>query len=85
MKRIIEIPEYNPKRGIILNWSRDFEITVDTDGKQVHICGNPAGLESLANHLLNLAQDNVPAGTHIHLDDYNSLNDNSAELIIERM
>lgn len=85
MKRIIEIPEYNPNRGIILNWTSDFEITVDTDGNQVHISGNSAGLESLANHLLNLAQDNVPAGTHIHLDEYNSLDDNSAELIIERM
>lgn len=85
MKRIIEIPGYNPERGIILKWSHDFEIKVDTDGKQVHISGNSAGLESLANHLLNLAQDNVPAGTHIHLDEYNSLNDNSAELIIERM
>ena len=85
MKRIIEIPEYNPKRGIILNWTSDFEITVDTDGNQVHISGNSAGLESLANHLLNLAQDNVPEGTHIHLDDYNSLEDNSAELIIERI
>ena len=85
MKRIIEIPEYNPRWGIILNWSRDFEIKVATDGKQVHISGNPAGLESLANHLLNLTQDNVPEGTHIHLDHYNSLEDNSAELIIERM
>ena len=84
MKHTIDIPEYRPEEGINLNWIEDFEIKVETDGRQVHISGNPAGLKSLANHLLNLAQDEVPTGTHIHLDDQNSLEDNSAELIIER-
>lgn len=85
MKKTIDIPEYNPEKGISLNWTEGFEIKVDTDGSQVHISGNPAGLASLANHLMNLAQPSVPAGTHIHLDAYDSLEDNSAELIIERL
>ena len=48
------------------------------------IIANKEGLTSLANHLLNLAQDNVPRGYHLHFDESNSLKDGSSELIIEK-
>lgn len=38
-----------------------------------------------ARHLLTLAQDSVPSGTHIHFDDLNSLEDGSIGLIIEKL
>ena len=41
------------------------------------------GLLSLAGILTVLAEGQ--AGDHIHLDEYNSLDDGSAELIIERI
>lgn len=39
----------------------------------------------MASHLLNLAQADVPLGTHIHLDSLNSLEDGSDEIIIEKI
>ena len=40
----------------------------------------PSG-KNLADHLKSLAEE--PAGSHIHLDDYNSLEEGSSELILE--
>ena len=45
---------------------------------------NKAGLISLANHLLTLAQDEVEDGAHIHLDEHNSLEKDSVDFIIEK-
>lgn len=47
------------------------------------IAANREGMLSLANILIDLA-DSQP-GDHIHLDEYNSLEEGSAELIIERI
>lgn len=52
--------------------------------KEVLISANNEGLLSLANHLLTLAQKEVPIGSHIHLDEYNSLEEGSIDLIIEK-
>jgi hypothetical protein len=41
-------------------------------------------LISLAIHLLTLAQENVPVGSHCHFDEHNSLEHGSKELIIEK-
>lgn len=43
---------------------------------------NKSGLISLANHLLNLGQDDISFGHHLHFDEYNSLEEGSSELII---
>ncbi len=48
------------------------------------LSANKAGLTSLAIQLLTLAQDNVPAGCHIHYDKFNSLEDGSIELVIQK-
>ncbi|MBQ7501523.1 hypothetical protein IJT93_02240 [bacterium] len=64
-------------------WSESFAIEVKTDGKQVVISADREGLLSLANHLAALAEERP--GSHFHLDEYNSLEENSAELIIERI
>ena len=39
---------------------------------------------SLARHLLVLAQEEAPSGSHIHLDSFNSLEDGSVELILDK-
>lgn len=80
----MEVPEKRAGESLALIWDSGYEITVSIGDGTVHVAGNAAGLRSLARHLLALASDNVPTGYHIHLDDSNSLEDGSNEVIIER-
>ena len=65
-----------------VKWVDGFEIAVKImDGAAV-ISANREGLLSLAQQLIALA-DAAP-GSHIHYDEYNSLEEGSAELIIEQ-
>lgn len=81
----IDIPEYNVNAGLRLCWSDGYSIKISTNDNEIIISANREGLLSLANHLLNLAQANVPCGTHIHLDEYDSLEDGSQSIIIEKI
>ena len=66
------------------NWEDGFTIAVkiEEDGA-VLLSANKEGLLSLANHFMALAQE--PSRSHFHLDQYNSLEEGSAELIVERI
>ena len=67
-----------------INWEDGFTIKVRVeDGGTVVICANKEGLLSLAGQLADLA--NEQTGCHIHYDAYNSLEDGSSELIIEKI
>lgn len=81
----IEVPDYNIREGIKYNWSNGFEVSVNQSEESIVIEANKSGLESLANHLLNLAQDSIPVGYHIHLDEHNGLRDQSVELVIQKI
>lgn len=85
MKVILDIPSYSENSGIVFKWEGDFQIKVVSEDGDVYIKANADGLTSFANHLLNLAQTSVPIGTHIHLDEYNSLEEDSLDLIIEKI
>lgn len=63
------------------NWEDGFVIRVSSQNDEVLISANREGLVSLANHLLALADE----GGHFHLDQHNSLEDGSCELIVERV
>ena len=65
-----------------LNWIDGSMIRVTAENGEVLVSANKEGLLSLAGHLTALAEQ--PGECHIHLDEYNSLEDGSAELIIER-
>lgn len=65
-----------------LQWEEGFTISVDIDRNTAVIRANREGLLSLANHMISLAEE--PSGSHIHLDEYNALEEGSAELIIEK-
>ncbi len=80
----MNIPDYNESNGIKYNWEKGFEIEVKNNDGIVCIIANKAGLQSLANHLLNLAQDKIPKGCHLHFDENNSLEEGSLELIVEK-
>lgn len=66
-----------------LEWEDGFEIRVRIDKNTVTISANQAGLQSLAKQLTALAE--AAPGSHIHYNEYNSLEAGSAEMIIERI
>lgn len=66
-----------------LHWEDGFEIRVRVEGGEARISANAAGLRSLAKHLLTLAEERP--GSHLHLDPYNSLEADSAPLLLERI
>ena len=65
-----------------IKWVDGFEIRIGIDGGATLISANREGLLSLAEQLTMLAEH--PAGSHIHYDKYNSLEEGSDELIIEK-
>ncbi len=78
----INIPEYDD--AIELVWNKNYKIKTSTPYDTITIEANRDGLLSLARHLLLLAQEEVPSGSHFHLDEFNSLEDGSVELIISK-
>lgn len=66
-----------------IEWIEGSEISVNVYNKEVTISANKEGLLSLAGQLKALAEG-VP-GDHIHYDEDNSLEEGSAEMIIERV
>ena len=66
-----------------IEWVGDFKIDVRLDSDNtVVISANRDGLLSLARQLTTLADSIV--GSHIHYDDYNSLEDGSIPMIIQK-
>ncbi|MER5930784.1 hypothetical protein [Streptomyces sp. NPDC002054] len=70
--------------ALVFTWDADARIEVRDLGGEVVIEANAAGLRTLAGHLLVLAGDGVPDGSHLHLEDSNGLEDGSVGLVLER-
>jgi hypothetical protein len=85
MKVEIEVEEYNDSNGLMLKWEKGFFVEVKNECDEIIISANKEGLYSFARHFLTLAQDTVKEGTHIHLDEYNSLEEESIDLIIQKI
>ncbi|WP_284452952.1 Imm32 family immunity protein [Parachlamydia acanthamoebae] len=79
----LEVPDYG-EDGFIYKWEPDSEIEVKFQDNVVIVIANSSGLKSLASHLLNLAQENVPQYYYFNLDEYNSLEKGSIELIVQK-
>ena len=67
---------------MIMGWIDGFEIRTAVKSNNIVISANREGLLSLAKHLTALA-DGEP-GEHVHYDEFNSLEEWSTEIIIER-
>lgn len=67
-----------------INWVDGLCIKVDADKNEVVISANKEGLLSLSEICNTLASSDV-IGDHVHLDQYNSLEDGSVELIISKL
>ncbi|HEX2909509.1 MAG TPA: hypothetical protein VH186_01780 [Chloroflexia bacterium] len=85
MRIELDVPEYSLETGISLDWEEGFTIKSRIENSSIVIEANREGLISLARHLLTLAQIEIPSNSHIHLDEYNSLENESCEIIIERI
>ena len=68
---------------MITGWVDGFEIRASVKSNTIFISANREGLLSLAKHLTALA-DGEP-GDHVHYDEFNSLEEGSTEIIIERV
>ena len=66
-----------------INWKDGFAIKVRIEDNTIVLSANKEGLLSLAG-ILNILADE-PAGGHIHLDEYNSLEDGSTGIILEKI
>ena len=66
-----------------IHWVDGSEIRVSVEHGEAVISANKEGLLSLAQQLTALAEET--AGSHIHYDEYNSLEERSAELTIEKL
>ncbi len=62
---------------------RDFSVSVSIENNTATISANRDGLLTLANIFAALSEE--PAGERVQLDEYNSLEDDSAELVIRRI
>ncbi|MBL9029159.1 MAG: hypothetical protein JNK42_01645 [Caedimonas sp.] len=80
----VYVPDYDPSIGLKFEWDDDPVISTSFQKNEIIISANKDGLVSLARHLLMLAQDKVPKGHHIHLDEFSGLEDKSVPLIIEK-
>lgn len=64
----VEIPDDDPRDGFKFNWTDGHEFDSAFEDGELVITANQAGLLSLANHLINLADDKWPSGHHFHFD-----------------
>ena len=71
------------ERAMQMRWEDGFEIRTTVNEGEVVVSANREGMLSLARILRDLAEE-VP-GAHVHLDEHNSLEDGSCDLILERV
>ena len=78
-------PDYRPERDAPLKWDEGSEVMARIEGDTIVLKANPAGLQSLARHLLTLSQQEVPDGARLTLTSFNGLTNNSCDVVLERM
>ena len=66
-----------------IDWVDGFEIRVGSGQGEAVISANREGLLSLARQIAALAEE--APGSHIHYDQWNALEEDSAELIVEKI
>jgi hypothetical protein len=80
----ISVPDYADAAGLTFHSTPDASIRVTQYEGETVILANAAGLTELATRLLALAQDGLPEGFHLHLDDGTVLQRGSVGLVLER-
>jgi hypothetical protein len=65
-------------------WADDARVVVRDLGGEIVVEANAAGLRTLADHLMTLAENGTPDGAHLHLEEGHGLAEGSVPLILER-
>lgn len=66
-----------------ISWEEGFQIRTNVTAGGMVISANREGMLSLAAILRDLAEEGP--GAHVHLDEHNSLEDGSCDLVIVRV
>jgi hypothetical protein len=85
VERSISVRPYNANTGFLIDPVPGVDVRVRVTGSDVSLSANRAGLIWLAQALVSLAEDDVPAGTHAHLEPGLDLADGSASLALDRI
>lgn len=84
-KILIDVPAY-ARSGVFPILEENYALHIEIDNTStVVIKANKGGLISLARHLLTLAQEEYPVGSHIHYDEASILDDGSRPLIVDKV
>ncbi len=70
------------ENSLKIEWVDGFEIKTAAENSEIIISANREGNLSLEKQLTALVQEQP--GSHIHYDEYNSLEEGSTEMIIEK-
>ena len=81
--KLSECRIFRQGKDMKIEWLDGCKISVNTDDEEVIISANREGLLSLSGQLRALAEG--APGDHIHYDVYNSLEEGSSEMIIQRV
>lgn len=68
--------------GFHFKWESGFSIKINIIKDTVVIKANKAGLLSLANHLKHLSEDKFADGYYFDLDQHNSLEEGSINVVV---
>ena len=79
----LSIPNYDGN-AIDVIWEKSAHYSIQTYENQVVLSANKDGLISIAKQMLYMAYNNLPYGSHVHLDSFFTKSENIEEnLIIE--
>ncbi len=69
MKINVSIPDYDGNALDVI-WAPEARYSVRAEDAQVVLKANQAGLISLAKQMLYMAYNDLPGGSHVHLDEF---------------
>lgn len=80
----LNIPDYDGNALDVI-WEQNSKYSIQIDKNNVVLRANKEGLESLGKQLIYMAFNDLPHGSHVHLDSFfTQKKDGENELIIEK-
>ena len=83
MKITLEIPDYDGSALDVI-WEDKANYTAEVHEQDILIKANRQALISVAKQMLYLAYNDLPAGSHIHYDEFFTQTKGNYEIIIEK-
>ncbi len=84
MKISVELPDYDGNWLDVI-WEAGSKYAIDLQGNSIVLFANKNALISLAKQMLYMAYNDLPIGSHVHLDSFfTNINNDDIELVIEK-